>query len=154
MHVRLVLDASWSALEEDVARGGRRAPALWAGINTTASALALKHFDSREMDELVGRIATTDSEAYSNRSTRYTSQTLTAYLERDPSRLTRLEALWDDMPALAQAAVAEALDRGFVPGKEGVAQRLLDRRMEDDTAARLLSIVENGGSRTSNDRQR
>ena len=54
------------------------------------------------------------------------------------------------MPALAQAAVAEALDRGSVPGKEGVAQRLLDRPVKDDTAARLLSVVENGGSRTSN----
>lgn len=149
-HVRLVLDASWSALEEEVARGGKRASALWAGINTTASALALKLLESDELDELLRRILTTDSETYSNRSTRYTSQTLTAYLELDPTRLTRVEALWDDMPALAQAAVAEALDRGSVPGKEGVAQRLLDRPVKDDTAARLLSIVENGGSRTCN----
>ena len=146
--VQQILEASWRALEEDQKGDGKHAPALWAQINTTASALATKCLDVDELNTLVVRIATTDSKPFSQRSARHTSVTFTAYLEQDLSRLVVLEDLWDRMPPLAQTALVQALDRGRIPGKEATAQRLLNKGAENSTTARLLAIVETGGSRT------
>lgn len=147
-HAGQILSAYWDALRADAASGrSDRLAALWAGINSTASALALRLYSDEASEELLDRIIHTDSERYSNRSSRYTAQTVTTYLERDPTRLAHIEWVWASVPQAAQAAVAEALDRGLIPGKEITAQRLLNIGADGHSAARLLSIVETGGSR-------
>lgn len=137
------------ALYADAAAGrSDRSAALWAGLKSTASALALRLFDHEASEALLDRIVHTDSELYSNRSSRYTAQTVTTYLERDPTRLAHIERVWASVPQAAQAAVAEALDCGLIPGKETTAQRLLNIGADSHSAARLLNIVETGGSRS------
>ncbi|NHI19354.1 ATP-binding protein [Phycicoccus endophyticus] len=147
-HVEQILSAYWDALDADAAAGrSNRSAALWAGLNSTASALALNMYDQEASEELLFRIVHTDSKPLSNRSSRYTAQTVTTYLERDHSRLAHIEGMWASMPQTARIAVAEALDRGLIPGKETTAQRLLNLGAQSEAAARLLSIVETGGSR-------
>jgi hypothetical protein len=150
--IESVLTAYRTALEAALRTEGptgQLAAALWAGFNSSVSGLALGLLPQERAETLMIEILQTDSTAISNRATRYTAATVVAFLQRYPLRFPLIETLWGTMPEPAKAAVAESLDRGLIPGKRSAAQRLLDIGAPPAIAARLLTIVDTGGSRRS-----
>jgi hypothetical protein len=120
-----------------------RLPAVWASLHGTLSALILPLLPLEATEQLLERVLTIDSNPISNRGIRSTAGTLVAFTERYPHRWHALERRWDHYPDSTRLALIECLDRGRIPGRQAIAQRLARHPATPDLArTRLLSVAE------------